>query len=365
MCSKCIMDTTDPEITFNDDGICSHCINFETVIKPLWRPEENRKNEFAQIVDTVKSNAKNPDYDSVMGLSGGVDSSYMAYVAVKEFGLRPLVIHVDCGWNSELAVKNIENIVKILDLDLYTYVVNWEEMKDLSIAFFKSAVTNQDIPQDHAFAATLFKTAADNNINAILSGSNFATESILPTAWGYDSLDKKHLKGIHCKFGEMKLKTYPTISFLEYYFYYPYIRKIRIIKPLNYVPYIKEEAMTILKSQLNWRDYGGKHCESRYTKFFQRYYLPEKFGYDKRKAHLSSLIVSGQIEKSEALEEMGKPLYEPSELQEDIEFICKKNGFSEEEFDRILNLPNKTFRDYPSNYRFKKLISFAKRVLLK
>lgn len=360
MCTRCVMDTTDPDITFDEDGVCNHCRNFDIVVKPNWFPNPEGKKKLDELITKIINDGKNSEYDCVIGLSGGVDSSYLAYMLRTEYpALRMLAIHIDGGWNSELAVHNIENIVKKLDIDLYTAVIDWREMRDLQLAYFKSSLANQDVPQDHAFFATLYNVANEKGIKYFLSGGNYATESILPSSWGYDAMDSKQLKAIHKKFGTLPLKTYTTVNFFKKYIYYPHIKKFKIIRPLNFWPYVKDEAKTLIQEKLNWRDYGGKHHESRFTKFFQAHYLPEKFGYDKRKAHLASLIVSEQMSRNEALEELTKPLYEPKELEEDKEFIAKKLGISLDEFNTIMQLPNKTHLDYPSDnallQRFRKL----------
>lgn len=341
------MDTTDPEITFDSEGVCNHCRQFENTAKYYWLPHTGQE-KLAALVQEIKKYGKDKEYDAIIGLSGGVDSSYLAYWAAKA-GLRLLAVHVDGGWNSELAVKNIENIVKKLGIDLYTYVVDWEEMRDLQLSFFKACVANQDVPQDHAYFAALYNFAVQNNIKYVLNGSNLATESILPRAWGHNAMDIAHLKGIHKLFGTRKLKKFPLVSFFKYYIYYPYIKKMEIVRPLNYMDYNKEKAMELLNTEVGWTYYGGKHYESRFTKFFQAYWLPEKFGYDKRKAHLSSLIVSGQLTREQALKEMEKPLYEKKELAHDKELIAKKLGISVEEFQALMSQPKKTFRDYPNN----------------
>lgn len=364
ICSQCIMDTTDPDIQFDELGICSHCRKFEHYRKECWFPNEDGEKQLNAIIQKIKQENINNEYDCIIGLSGGVDSSYLAYKAI-ELGLRPLAVHVDAGWNSELAVKNIENIVKKLNIDLFTHVVDWEEMQDLQVAFLKSGVANQDVPQDHAFFAALYGFAVQNNIRYVLSGSNIATESILPQGWGYDAMDAQHLKSIHKKFGKSPLKTFPIASFFKYHFYYPYIRRMKVIAPLNFMYYNKDEAISILEKKLDWRYYGGKHYESRFTKFFQGYYLPHKFGYDKRKAHLSSLIVSGQLSREMALKELSKDPYPLSELKEDKAFISKKLGLKEGKLEELLTLPDKNFKDYPSNYTLRKVLGVFKRILSK
>lgn len=359
ICTNCIMDTSDPEIFFNEAGICNHCIEFENYVKPNWFPNEEGKRKLDAIIDKIKIDGRAGKYDCVIGLSGGVDSSYLAYVLRKNYpDLRILAIHIDGGWNSELAVHNIENIVKNLDIDLYTGVVDWEEMKDLQLAYFKSQLANQDVPQDHAFFAVLYYVAIKNKIKYFLSGGNYVTESILAPAWGYDAMDSKQLKAVHKKFGKIKLKNYKTVSFFKLKIYYPYIKKFKIIRPLDLLPYNKDEAKKIISKEINWRDYGGKHHESSFTKFFQAYWLPKKYGYDKRKGHLSSLIVAGQMTREEALKELEKPVYTEQEIQSDKEFLAKKMEISLEEFEAIMSQANKSFLDYPSN--FKKTLFFSK-----
>ncbi len=346
---RCIMDTTDPEITFDETGECSHCQKFDQVYSKHWFPNEVGQQKIDQIVRDMKADGKNKDYDCIIGLSGGVDSSYLAYQASK-LGLRILAVHVDGGWNSELAVKNIESIVSKLGLDLHTHVVDWEMMQDMQKAYFRSGIANQDVPQDHAFFAALYSYAVKNNIRYVLNGYNIATESVLPGAWGYNAMDGKQLVAIHKQFGDKKkIVNYPVVNFFDFYLYFPFIKKMKVAALLNYMPYSKAEAIKTLEQELGWRYYGGKHYESRFTKFFQSYYLPMRFGYDKRKAHLSSLILSGQMTRSEALKEMEQPTYDTKYLEEDMKYVVKKLGISKEEFDRIFHSPLKTYKDYPSN----------------
>jgi len=366
VCTHCIMDTTDPDITFDASGVCSYCTQFESDydLKRNWFPNAEGKKRLSQFAREIQIAGHGREYDGIIGLSGGVDSSFTAYQA-KRLGLRLMVVHIDAGWNSELAVKNVENIVKKLGFDLYTYVVDWEEMQDLQLAFLKSGVANTDIPQDHVYTAMLYRLADEKGIPCILNGNNYATEYILPTAWGYHSLDLRQLKSIHRRFGTRKLKTFPTIDFIRYFFYYPHIRKIRVLSPLNYMPYNKAEAMRILEDELGWRPYGRKHGESRFTKFFQNYCLPKRFGYDKRIAHLSSLIVTGQMSRNDAIQEMEKELYPPGELREDKEFILKKLGLSDTEFENLMRLPQKTYKDYPSDERLLEFMNMVRNILIR
>jgi N-acetyl sugar amidotransferase len=343
------MDTTDPDIEFDDQGVCSHCQRYDLMVKEIvdCASRGEREQALDDIVARIKEGSRGKDYDCIMGLSGGVDSSYIAYTA-KRLGLRPLAVHFDSGWNSELAVNNIESIVKRLDIDLYTHVVNWEEMRDLQLAFFKASVANCDIPTDHAFPAILLRQAAKHGIKYVLSGSNYATEFILPSAWGYLSGDLRHLKDIHNQFGKERLRDYPTIGFFEQYIWYPYVRGIKTVKPLNYLPYNKLDAKRVIMQELGWRDYGGKHYESVFTRFFQGYYLPTKFGYDKRLAHLSSLINAGQMARETALAELQQPTYDPALQAEDKGFVAKKLGVSVVELEKIFAQPNKDYTAYKS-----------------
>lgn len=352
MCTRCIMDTqTDSGIQFNAYGVCSYCQAFDQIAKPVLARVKTEEGVriLAQVVKEMRDAGKGREYDCILGLSGGVDSSYMAYQA-KKFGLKVLAVHVDGGWNSELAVANIENIVKKLDIDLVTWVVDWEEMRDLQLAFFKASLANCDVPQDHAFFAALRRTADQHGIRYILDGTNLATEFILPRSREYNAGDLRHLYAIQKQFGTVRLRRFPTLGFVRRYLYYPFMRRMKTIQLLDLLPYNKEEAKRIIMQELGWRDYGGKHYESIFTRFFQGYYLPVKFGYDKRRAHLSSLIVSGQLQRGDALEEIEDSPYPSQEmLREDKEFVAKKLGLTVSEFDAIMALSPATHKDFPSN----------------
>jgi N-acetyl sugar amidotransferase len=348
ICNRCIMDTSDQEIKFDDLGNCNHCNDAMERATKVWFPNENGEKYLDEVFEKIKHEERNKEFDCIIGLSGGVDSSFLAWLTVKK-GLRPLVVHVDCGWNSEQAVKNVENIVKKLNIELHTFVVNWEEMKDLHRAFFKASLPDQDIPQDHAIFAALYKFADQNNIRYVLNGLNFATESILPEGWGYQAMDYRHLKSIHDRFGERELKEYPHITFFQRYIYFTLIKKMIIINPLNYINYVKDDAIEIMKKELSWQYYGGKHYESRFTKFFQSYYLPVKFNFDKRRAHLSSLIISGQISREEALKKMSENSYSENEIYQDLEYVAKKLDWSVTEFKAIINLPPNRHKDFATN----------------
>ena len=342
------MDTTDPEIKFDAQGNCNHCNSALELAKETWFPDANGEKLLDEIFERIKYEERDKEFDCIIGLSGGVDSSYLAWLTVNK-GLRPLVVHVDCGWNSEQAVKNIESVVKTLNIELHTFVVNWEEMKDLQRSFFKASLPDQDIPQDHAIFAALYNFADKNNIKYVFNGLNFATECIMPGNWGYQAMDYRHLKSVHNKFGERKLNEYPHINFFQRYIYFTLIKKMKIINPLNYIDYRKEDAIDTMKREMGWQYYGGKHYESRFTKFYQSYYLPLKFNFDKRRAHLSSLVISGQMTRNDALEKMNENLYSENEMNYDLEYIAKKLDWSESEFRAIINLPPKRHKDFATN----------------
>jgi N-acetyl sugar amidotransferase len=354
------MDTSDPEIIFNVEGVCNHCIKFDEDTSKRWFPNSEGERQLKKIFDKVKSDGKNREYDCILGLSGGLDSAYLALV-LKEYNLRPLVVHVDAGWNSELAVYNIEQIVKFCDFELYTYVMNWEEIKDLQISYLKAGVANQDVVQDHAFFSTLYQFAMKNNIKYVVNGGNIATESVFPSAWHHSAMDAINIHDIHKRFGHTKLKTYKTISFWKYYIYYPFIKKMTPIRPLNYLPFSKEVALSVLKDKVGYKEYGRKHGESRFTKFFQNYYLPLKFNQDKRIPHLSSQILSGEVSREQALEILSQPLYEVNELREDKLYIAKKLDISEAELDELISSPGHPYSDYKNwDSRYAKLKNIQK-----
>lgn len=341
------MDTTDPDITFNERGECHYVTHLREQVLKAWRPEGDPA-RFAALCDQIRAEGAGQEYDSILGLSGGVDSSYLAYVAWKQ-GLRPLVVHTDTGWNSELAVNNIESIVRRCGFDLRTHVVDWPEMQDVQRAFFRSAVPNQDIPQDHAIFASFYGLAAKHGIKWVLNGSNFACESILPPAWGYDAGDLLHIRAIHRRFGELPLRRFPRMGYGSYALKFRAFHRLKVVKPLNLIRYRRDEAIRTLGAEFGWRYYGGKHYESRFTKFFQGWYLPTKFGYDKRLAHLSSLILNGEMSREQALAELERQHYAEGELREDMAYMQKKLGISAEEFERLMSLPPRRHEDYPSS----------------
>ena len=351
------MDTTALEIEFDENDICSFCKEYEIrSSKDLHDDPEDEEN-LRKYLENIKSKRKKHKYDCLIGVSGGVDSSYVAYLLKNVYGLNPLAIHLDNGWNSELAVSNVENIMKILDIDLITHVLDWNEFKDIQLSFLKSSISNVEIPTDHAIWALLIKTASKMKIPYIIAGNNVVTESTMPTSWLYQSKDSKLIKSIHKRFGTNIRKTYPSLTNFDYV-YYLLIKKIKWIPILNYIKFNKQEAKALLIDKLGWRDYGGKHYESIFTRFFHSYYLMKKFGYDLRKPYLSAEICSGQITREEALNEISRDPTEENILNSDIKFVAKKLGLTELELEDILNLPGKSFNEYPnSNYLWENLSS--------
>lgn len=343
-CSRCILDTNDDsEISFDSDGLCNHCQNYDKSAESLLLGKE-RDLKLNQIIDQLKKAGEGKKYDCILGVSGGVDSTYLAYKA-KEYGLKTLCVHFDNGWNSELAVKNIENIISRLNFDLETYVVNWKEFKDIQLAYFKADVIDIEAITDHAITGTIYKLAAQYNIKYILTGNNVSTEFVLPRHWIFHKTDAVNIKDIHKKYGTVKLTSFPFFDAKAKH-YYKMVKGIKSVDLLNYMPYIKSDVKEIITKELGWRDYGGKHYESVFTRFYQGYILPEKFGIDKRKAHLSNLICSGQITKGQALEELMQPVYPKELFETDKEFVLKKLGFSEEEFDTYIKRPRREHEEF-------------------
>jgi N-acetyl sugar amidotransferase len=350
------MDSTDSRIVFDEKGICDHCNDFYSNVQPNWHYDKKGKQELATVIQKIKKDGKKRDFDCLLGLSGGVDSSYMLHIAVKEFGLRPLVFHVDGGWNSELAVHNINVLIDKLGLDLYTEVINWEEMRDFQLAFFKSGVPHIDIPQDHAFIATLYDYAEKYKIKYILNGGNISTECVRnPMEWLYYGTDMVQLKDIMRKFCTNKMETYPFSSILRHKFYLRYIKGVTVIKPLNYMPYIKEEAVEFLEKEYGWKPYPQKHFESRFTKFYEGYWLPKRFGFDTRKVQYSSLILTGQMKREEALDKLNEPAYNPKTIEDEFNYIATKLRITPEELRGYLTMQKKYYWDYKNQESIFKL----------
>lgn len=350
ICTNCVMDTSDSRIVFNEKGICDFCSDYFANILPNWKQGTEGKDELKRISHQIRKVGKGKKYDCIIGMSGGVDSSYLCYIAKNVMHLRPLIYCVDTGWNLDVAVENIEKIVKALELDMYTEVVEWREMRDLQLAFFKAQVPYQDLPQDHAIFAGLYNYAMKNGIKYVLTGANNATECIRPPIeWVYQN-DLTFIKDIHKKFGTVPLKTFPMCSMLKYRGYYTGIRGMKRIAPLNLVKYDKEKVKRFLQKEFGWQPYENKHYENVFTRWYEGYYLPCKFGYDKRRVYFSNEILVGTLTREEALKELGQTPY-PSEMQqEDKEYIAKKLGISTTEFEQIIDGPNKTFEDYKNSW---------------
>jgi N-acetyl sugar amidotransferase len=341
------MDTTDSKIEFDENGVCDHCRGFKQDVLPNWYPNDEGKAHFRMMVEKIKEAGARHPFDCIIGMSGGLDSSYLLHLAVSEFGLRPLVFHVDGGWNTDLAVNNIQVLVDGLGLDLYTEVINWDEMRDFQLAFFKSGVPHLDIPQDHAFIATLYHFANKHDIRYILNGGNFATECVRnPIEWLYHGTDMAQLRDIHRRFGTRPLDTYPFSSILFHKVYLRYVRGVKVVKPLNYLPYAKEHAAEVLSKTYGWRPYPQKHFESRFTRFFEAYWLPTRFGYDTRKVQYSSLILTGQMTREEALDRLSLPAYDPATIDDEFEYIATKLSITTDELHKYHQMPLKTYKDY-------------------
>ena len=356
ICNRCIMDNkSDPLIRFNEKGICNHCEDYDAVVAKLPKTEEERKRKFDELISEMKQHGKGKEFDCVLGISGGVDSAYLTYIA-KKAGLRILAVHVDAGWNTDTAVENIKKLCSKLEIELHTIVVDWNTMKELQRAYMFSGLPNLDVPQDHAFLAATYKYAMKYGIRYMLNGSNHQTEGILPPNYGYTAIDLRNLKDVYrkCGRGRVSLRKYPQMNVITYSLMY--MGRTKRINLLNYVPYSKKMAIDFLHKEFDWNYYGGKHFESRFTKFFQSYYLPRKFGYEKKRAHISSLIVGGEIDRDEGLRQMAdNSTYPESQMLEDRDYIMKKLDISSEEWDVLMAAPNKSEDDYKNN---KRLIAF-------
>ena len=362
ICTQCIMDTSDPKISFDAQGVCDYCNNFKSAIQPNWHTDGRGEKELMALAEKIKANGKGKDFDCIIGLSGGLDSSYAAYIAKEKMGLRPLLFHVDAGWNTDQAVGNIEKLVDGMGLDLYTDVINWEEMKDLQTAFFRSQIPDQDMPQDAAFFSGLYKFARQHRIKYVLTGANYSTECCRePEEWGaYPGVDKTLFRDIHQRFGSRKLKSFPLTDIFVYKILYQRLLGMQVVKPLNLVPYIKQEAEATLERLYGWKKFQHKHHESRFTRFYEDYWMPRKFGYEKRRAHFSSLIMTGQMTRDEAVQRIAKPELEEQFLQSEFEYVANKLDLTVDQLQEIFEGENKTFHSY-RNKRF--LIGIGSRVM--
>lgn len=347
VCTLCVMDETVKGITFDENGKCTFCYIHSELENEFGNHELNSQ-KLKSLIERIKKDGKNKPYDCIVGVSGGRDSTYTLYSAVK-LGLRPLAVHFDNGWNTELSVQNIKNACKKLNVDLYTHVANWEEFKDLQKAFLKASTSDSEVPTDWVIFSVLYQQASKIGVKYIIHGHSFRTEGTTPLTWTY--MDGRYVKNIHRLFGKLPIKSFPIMS-LPDYIYYTFIKKVRQIRLLYYLPYNEKEIIQKLKDELGWQDYGGKHHESMYTAFFQSYILPRKFNIDKRKLHYSALIRSGQMTREEALKKLQIDPYEGGEKM--LEYCLKKLDLTPEEFDDIMNSPIKSFTDYKSYYRIVK-----------
>lgn len=360
-CVRCIMGSRwDSSITFDDAGVCNHCLRYDSLLASRVFKGDEGVRKLKELVRKIKISGKGKRYDCMIGVSGGVDSTYVAHLSSK-LGLRVLAVHFDNGWNSTLAVENIEKTLLQLGIDLDTYVVDWDEFKDLQLSFLKASVPDGEIPTDHALNALMWQKASQHGIKYVLSGMNFATESISVPSWAYGHQDWRYIRDVHHKHGISRLKTYPRYNFFKLFFY-NIIKGIRMVSILNYVDFNKEAAMKVIQNELGWVYYGGKHYESIYTRFFQGYVLPRKFGIDKRVGHLSDLINSHQMTRDEALKELDKPGYDPELLSSDLDYVKKKLGLEDETWESIMNAPVRSFRDYKNSYDF---VQFLRRTVNK
>lgn len=342
------MDTSDPNIAFDRSGRCDYCNNFQSTIAPNWHTDERGHDELMKLARKIETEGKGRDFDCIIGLSGGLDSSYTAYVAKTKMGLRPLLFHVDAGWNTDQAVGNIEKLVDGLGLDLYTEVINWEEMKDLQVAFLRSQIADQDIPQDTAFFSSLYKFARKHGIKHVLTGGNYSTECCRePDEWGaYPGIDTRLIKDVHSKFGRQELLTFPIVDIFIYKILYQRFLGMSVVRPLNLVPFVKKEAEAELGKLFGWQSFQHKHHESRFTRFYEDYWMPRKFGFHKRRAHFSSLIMTGQMSREDAIERISRPEMDEHFLTQEFEFVANKLDLTVAELQAIFDGPNRTFKDY-------------------
>ena len=348
MCSRCIMDASDPNISFDSEGLCDYCRNFNAEIKPNWHTDARGAAQLGALSERIKARGRGREFDCIIGLSGGLDSSYAAYVAKEKMGLRPLLFHVDAGWNTDQAVGNIEKLVDGLGLDLYTDVINWEEMKDLQVAFLRSQIPDQDLPQDGAFFSALYKFARKHKIKHVITGANFSTECCRePEEWGgYPGIDKTLFLDIHSRFGKRPLDTFPLVDIFVYKILYQRLLGMEIVKPLNLVPYIKKDAEAELERRFGWQKFQHKHHESRFTRFYEDYWMPRKFRFHKRRAHFSSLIMTGQMTREAALDRISRPEMDEHFLKQEFEYVANKLDLTIDELQQIFEGENKTYHDY-------------------
>lgn len=360
ICLRCIMDTSDPNITFDSRGVCNHCHAYDDNVARYGYHGKSSDEALAALVEQMKRDGKGKEYDCMLGLSGGVDSSYMLY-QTRQFGLRPMVVHVDAGWNDNRAEENIRKLCHALDYKIHCVSIDWDTMKELQRAFMFSGLPNLDIPQDHAFAAGVYEMAKKHNLSYILNGSNFSSEGILPQAWAYASIDFRHIQSVYKKHGRgFPLRKYSHFGLIQYSVYQKTMKRVKL---LNYIPYSTKAAIETLSREFNWQYYGSKHYESIFTRFMYTSYLLPKFGYDMRRAHLASLVVSGDITREEALKQMESPPLSSEQLRKDCSYVLERLDISLQEWQTILAAPNNTENDYASNAGLLRMLLWAKRLI--
>jgi N-acetyl sugar amidotransferase len=360
-CNYCVMDTSDIDIKFDESGRCNHCRGYFDKVKFQLIPDSEQNQQLKKLISEVKNSNIKGQYDCVVGVSGGVDSTYVALLA-KDLGLRTLLVHLDNGWNSEISVKNVSNITKSTNFDLYTHVIDWNEFRDIQVSLFKASVVDIELATDHAIKATLFNIAAKFKVKFILNGGNVVTEAIMPPSWRHTKVDKSNIKDIHNKFGRVPIKTYPMSGIIQHQFY-KYFSRIKTIQILNYYTFDRDYVVSRIKAELGWIDYGGKHHESIFTRFYQAYILPKKFNIDKRLAHYSNLICAGQLSRDDALEKLIEPVYDHALLDQDLVFVTKKLGFSESEFNDYLDKPARSHYEFKSDDKMIEILLRIRRFL--
>jgi len=351
ICSRCVMDDSDQNLVLDVEGVCNHCRQRERWMAAIPASQPDREPLLQQQINVIQLEGRGRSYDCLLGVSGGVDSSYLACLCAR-WGLRPLIVHFDNGWNSELAVKNIEQLISTYRFDFQTYVMDWPEFRDLQRAFLRAGVIDIEMLTDQAITASIFQFARKYRIKTVLSGSNFATESHMPQSWLWMKYDAHNVRAIHRRFGELgRINRFPLMGIMRYS-YVQTLGGFRFLPLLNYISYRKDRAIAEMEAQCGWTYYGGKHYESVFTRFYQAYILPEKFGVDKRRAHFSSLICNEEMTREQALEELQhSPYGDRRRLEQDYDYVLKKLGFSRKEFDGIMRQPRRDHLDYPSEYR--------------
>ena len=347
ICTNCVMDTSDSKITFDEHGVCDHCRTFKRDIEPVWHPDAESERKLEEIIAGIKDRGKDRKYDCMIGMSGGLDSSYLTYLAIAKYGLRPLVYNIDTGWGEPFAEENIRKITSKLGVELLVEKLDWPTMREAQLAFFRAAVPHIDTPQDHASFATIYHFASKYGISNILTGTNYSTECVRnPMEWMYYQSDSWQVRDILEKFGHGSFEKFPMTNILWHKFYLPYIKRIKVFDFLNYIPYERKKAMAELEKEFGYQTYSQKHFENIFTKFYESYWLYEKFGYDTRRVQLSSLILTGQMTRDEALEILKKPPYDPDTIEQDFNRIAEKLEITPDELRGFMKLPNKTYKDY-------------------